>query len=102
MVVVFDASQEVSEVSGEDKTWTWVGSTDPAPPPPPPLCTGYWVISMCITYLTNLTVPYGMLNRNTVYRRYFNGIMFDFAYCLLYKTSQCFVCPFLTVFIILG
>ena len=34
MVVVFDASQEVSEVSGEDKTWTWVGSTDPTPPPP--------------------------------------------------------------------
>ena len=32
MTIVFDASQEVSEVSGEDKTWTWVGSTDPPPP----------------------------------------------------------------------
>ena len=29
MTIVFDASQKVSEVSGEDKTWTWVGSTDP-------------------------------------------------------------------------
>ena len=38
MTIVFDASQEVSEVSGEDKTWTWVGSTDP---PPPPFWTGY-------------------------------------------------------------
>ena len=32
MAIVVDASQEVSEVSGEDKTWTWVGSTDPPPP----------------------------------------------------------------------
>ena len=32
MTIVFDASQEVSEVSGEDKTWTWVGSTDPPLP----------------------------------------------------------------------
>ena len=41
MVVVFDASQEVSEVSGEDKTWTWVGSTDPTPPPPSTL---HWLL----------------------------------------------------------
>ena len=40
MTIVFDASQEVSEVSGGDKTWTWVGSTDGAPPPPP-FWTGY-------------------------------------------------------------
>ena len=32
MTIVFDASQEVSEVSGGDKTWTWVGSTDPPRP----------------------------------------------------------------------
>ena len=39
MTIVFDASQEVSEVSGGDKTWTSVGSTDP--PPPAPFWTGY-------------------------------------------------------------
>ena len=40
MTIVFDASQEVSEVSGGDKTWTWVGSTDP----PPPILDWLWTL----------------------------------------------------------
>ena len=53
---------------------------------------------MRVTYLANLTVIYGILNRNAVYRRYLNGIMFDIAYCRLYKTSYCSLCPFFNCF----
>ena len=62
----------------------------------------YLLASMRLTYLTNLTVSYGILNRNAVYRRYLIGIMFDIAYWRLYETSYCSLCPFSTVFIILG